>query len=132
MSQFSKFRQQFFKENKVGLSLMCLNINGLPKKRDKLISFMETLNYRFDIIGLTETHMNGVSANYATLEDYNLVSNSRKKKGWGGVAFYIRTGLTFRRRTDIDVFEEGVLESLFIEIINKGEKKLKFCLKQKD
>ena len=38
-----------------------------------------------------------------------------------GVAIYLRTGITFKRRTDIDVFEEGVLESVFVEIILKGE-----------
>ena len=32
--------------------------------------------------------------------------------------------MTFKRRTDIDIFEEGVLESLFIEITCKGESHL--------
>ena len=81
----------------------------------------ETFNCKFDVIGLTETHLNEVSAKHVTLEDYTLVSNSRSKRNWGGVAIYLRAGITFKRRTDIDVFEEGVLESIFVEIILKGE-----------
>ena len=120
LGQFLKFKQQFLSKNSVRLSLLCLNVNGLPKKRDELSAFMETLKFKFDVIGLTETHLNEVSEKYATLEDYTLVSNSRKKKSWGGVAIYLRTDVTFKRRTDIDIFEEGVLESIFVEIISGG------------
>ena len=121
MSQFCKFKKDFFKNNSVRLSLLSLNINGLPKKKDELSTLMETLDCKFDIIGLTETHLNEVSAKHATLEDYILVSNSRKKKSWGGVAIYLRSDMTFKRRTDVDIFEEGVLESIFIEVVLKGE-----------
>ena len=120
-SRFRKFKQEFFKNNSVGLSLLALNINGLPKKREELCTLMETFNCKFDVIGLTETHLNEVSAKHVTLEDYTLVSNSRSKRGWGGVAIYLRTGVTFKRRTDVDIFEEGVLESIFVEVILKGE-----------
>ena len=121
LGQFHKFRQDFLNKNSVRLSLLCLNINGLPKKRDEFSSFLETLKFKFDVVGLTETHLNKVSEKYATLEDYSLISNSRKNKCWGGVAIYLRTGVTFKRRTDIDIFEEGVLESVFVEITSGGE-----------
>ena len=120
-AQFARFRQEYFSKNKIQLSLLCLNINGLPKKKDSFSVFLETLRHKFDIIGLTETHLNEVSSKYAAMEGYNLVSNSRTKKGWGGVAIYIRMGLTFRQRADIDVFEEGVLETIFIEIVGGNE-----------
>ena len=84
-SRFLKFRQEFLKNNSVRLSLLSLNINGLPKKRDELCTLMETFNCKFDIIGLTETHLNEVSAKHVTLEDYTLVSNSRAKQSWGGL-----------------------------------------------
>ena len=47
--------------------------------------------------------------------------NSRKLNNWGGVAVYVRPGLTFVHRTDIEVFDEGVFESVFIEILDKRE-----------
>ena len=80
-SRFLKFKREFLKNNSVRLSLLSLNINGLPMKKDKLCSLMETFDCRFDIIGLTETHLNEVSAKHVTLEDYTLVSNSRSKIG---------------------------------------------------
>ena len=42
------------------------------------------------------------------------------KKIRRGVALLIREGLTYRERTDISVFIEGTLESLFVEIV-RGE-----------
>merc|ERR1739838_322599 len=49
------------------------------------------------------------------------VTNSRECKNWGGVAIYLRPDLTFIRRTDIDIFEEGVFESVFVEIVDRGK-----------
>jgi exonuclease III len=82
---------------------------------------LETLKFDFDIIGITETHLNGVSEKLATLKDYNFVTNSRKCKNWGRVAIYLRPDLTYIHRTDIDVFEEGVFESIFVEVVDKGK-----------
>ena len=103
------------------LSMLALNVNGLSKKSDDLELLMETLDYKFDLLGVTETHLNGVSEKLATLGDYRSGMNSRKLRNWGGVAIYIRPGLTFVRRTDIEIFDEGVFESAFIEILDKGK-----------
>ena len=78
--QFSKMLRTFLSQNGGLLSMLSLNINGLSKKKDDLEIFMGTLNYRFDILGFTETHLNGVSEKLATLGDYKSVSNSRKVK----------------------------------------------------
>ena len=82
-NQFHKFKEQFCKNYNKQLSLLCFNINGLPKKKDELEIFLETLEFDFDILGITETHLNGVSEKLATLKDYNFVTNSRKCKKWG-------------------------------------------------
>ena len=38
----------------------------------------------------------------------------------GGVAIYLRRHLTYKPRTDLDVFEESVFESIFVEVNDKG------------
>jgi exonuclease III len=114
--QFGKMAQDFIVRNGRQLSLLCFNINGLPKKRDEFDIFQETLKFKFDILGFTETHLNEVSEKLATLEDYNWAANSRKIKRGGGVAVYLGPLLAYKRRTDIDVFEEGVFESVFVEV----------------
>ena len=106
--QFVKMRQGFMEKHNGQLSMICLNINGLPKKRDDFELLQETLSHNFDILGFTETHLNGVSKKLATIGDYKWVANSRNTKKWGGVAVYLRPALTFTHMADMDVFEEGV------------------------
>ena len=88
--KYCKMRQDFSKKNGELLSLLCLNINGLPRKLEDFELLQETLRSKFDILGFTETHFNEVSEKLANLGGYNLVSNCRKNKRWGGVAIYLR------------------------------------------
>ena len=52
------------------------------------------------------------------LSGYGVVCTSRKEKG-GGVAVFVRDGLTYRERPDLGTFTEGV----FVEIIRGGGRK---------
>ena len=54
------------------------------------------------------------------------VSNYRKNKKGGGVTILIRDGISYRRRTDLDVFDEGLTESIFIEVRSKNGKQIIF------
>ena len=119
--QFGKMSRSFLTKTGKQLSMLGLNVNGLSSKKDDVETLMETLNFKFDILGFTETHLNGVSEKLATIGDYGSVTNSRKTRKWGGVAIYIRSGLAFVRRPDIEIFDEGVFESAFIEVMNKGK-----------
>ena len=62
------------------------------------------------------------------MEKYKGIFNSRKLRGWGGVALLIRSDLTFIPRPDLSLFKEGVLESVFIEIIDKGNRIVVGCI----
>ena len=53
---------------------------------------------------------------------YTHVGNYRKnKKGWG-VSILIKDGISYKRCGDLDVFEEGQTESVFVEIRSKNAK----------
>ena len=53
---------------------------------------------------------------------YTHVGNYRKNKKGGGVSILIRDGISYKRRLDLDVFEEGLTESVFVEIRSKNGK----------
>ena len=91
------------------------------KKIDEFEIFLNNLEINFDVIGLTETHLNSVSERYTSIKDYKSFFNSRRKRSWGGVALLLQPHLTCKHRPDLDVFLEGVLESLFVEITDKGK-----------
>ena len=44
----------------------------------------------------------------------------KEGEGWGGVAVLLRDGLTYRERPDLGTFDEGVFESVFVEIVRGG------------
>jgi hypothetical protein len=105
--EFCKFVGNLRRNQRTDLSLLCHNVRSLPKHKDEFEAYLGTLKYDFDIIGFTETFLNEVSANYATLKDYSSVKNCRKKTG-GGVAIYLRKDIAYKRRTDLDDFEDGI------------------------
>ena len=115
-------KNEFCKKFKTQFSILTLNINGLPKKKDELEILLDTLQFNFDIVALTETHLNPVTEKYSPLKNYRSFFNSRRSNTWGGVAVFYKPHLTCERINDLDLNTEGVLESLFIEISSKGEK----------
>ena len=54
------------------------------------------------------------------------VSNYQKNKKGGGVTILIQEGISYRRRTGLDVFDEGLTESIFIEVRSKNGKQITF------
>ena len=58
------------------------------------------------------------------IPDYTHIGNYRKDKKGGGVSILIRNSISFKRRLDLDVFEEGQTESIFVEILSKNGQKI--------
>ena len=54
------------------------------------------------------------------------VGNFRKDKTGGGVSILIRDRIAFRCWQDLDVFEEGLTESIFIEVKSKNGRQMTF------
>ena len=74
----------------------------------------------WDVVGLAETWLDGESEVGLSMQGFRPVCASRKQRSGGGVALLVRDGLTFKTRPDLGEFEEGVLESVFVEIIRGG------------
>ena len=77
--QFLKLKEKFSTRCVGQFSLLSFNINSLPRKIDQFESLLGALCFKLDIIGITETHLNDVSAKFATLEGYDSVKNCRIK-----------------------------------------------------
>ena len=54
--------------------------------------------------------------------DYTHVGNYRETKKGGGVSILLRNSISYKRRKDLDIFEEGLTESIFMEIMSKNSK----------
>jgi hypothetical protein len=102
------------------MTYMHHNIRSLPGKFDRLKILLANIEDNYskpDVILLCETWLNSVNHNMYPLSGYNFVDNHRVITKCGGVAIYVKQGITFNIREDLSIFEEGTFESLFIELI---------------
>ena len=76
---------------------------------------MNSLDFKFSFIGLSETWLDDNKEEFYDIKGYSSVNRYRKDKKDGGVSLYIRKGITFMLRNDLDYFDSE-METVFIEI----------------
>lgn len=112
--------------NTRGLKIAHLNIRSLVHKTDSLR--LEGIDSKTaDILTLSETWLDGnICDTEINLPGFVCVRQDRTgiKEGYGGVAIYVREGLAFRLRNDINT---GGQECLWIELIRDKCKPTLVC-----
>ena len=107
------------------LTVLQLNIRSVLKHSYKLKSLLRTLeskNSRVDLVLLCETFLTPETVRLVHIPDYTLVSNQRSKSKGGGTAILIRNGTCYKQ--DLEIFDEGKIESTFIEVLSKNGEKI--------
>ena len=56
-----------------------------------------------------------------SIDGYQAPISTPTESSKGGVLIYVKSGINFKPRNDLNVYKSKELESLFIEIINKKE-----------
>ena len=114
-----------YKQNKDDFSLFHLNIASLAKHKIELETILSMINYKFDIIGLTETKIKkDIAPSFDTkrkgYNEYSTPTESDK----GGALLYVDEKYDTKVRKDLDscMYKSKELESVFIEINNPGQK----------
>ena len=109
------------------LSILSLNIQSLAAKFDNFNSFINQLsnnNSNPDVICLQETWDVKDSSLFDINNYHSLELNLRSSARGGGVGIYIKNSLTYNRLTQFSVCVDRILESLFVEVITPGNKKI--------
>ncbi len=97
------------------LKLLHGNVRSLRNKFDNFVTFLTSINCKFDIIGVSETWLVDDIMELYGLPDYNIAYSNRADKRGGGIAFYINNKLQFKERDDLSI-NNNDLVSKFIEI----------------
>ena len=75
-------------------------------------------SYEFDIISLSETRLTHSQhqLDYVNIAGYELIFKHRRDKKGGGVGFYIKENISFKRRNDLrkNVVNMEVIKTLHI------------------
>ena len=105
------------------LGFMHFNVRGLTGNFNELqhiITSADESNRRIHLILLCETFLKDHNAKFCTLENYRLLCRNRPSRAGGGVAIYVHQSVEFNERPDLDLYVEGKIESIFIEVcLNK-------------
>ena len=107
-------------------SLFHINIASLGLHKEELIAAISLTNLEFDIIAISETKiMKNTTPTYdITLPGYKEPFHTPTESHKGGVLIYVKENLDVKRRNDLEskMYEAGMLESVFIEILNDKKK----------
>ena len=110
-------------------SLFHLNISSLPFHTEELSTLTSEHNLVFDIFGVSETklRLNKAPFNSAIIPGYNLEFTATECSS-SGTAIYIKKGLNYKLRKDLQIYKSKQLESTFIEVNLKNEKIVIGCI----
>ena len=106
------------------LSILNLNIRSIANKFDSFRNLLNTLKQPFSIISLTETWLNDKNSENPNLSNFDFICSNRENRKGGGVGFFISNSLNYKLRTDLNINEDGIIETLFIEIISTTAKNI--------
>ena len=115
--------------NPNGLNLIVcqLNICSLLSNQDgikQLLTQLKCRNFEVDIMILCETFVRDHTEHQVNILGYNLISNHRQHSNGGGTALLVHEGIIHKCRRDLDIFDEKIIEPVFIETISKSRKKI--------
>ena len=99
-------------------SLYHQNIRGLDAHYEGLYKILDS-HRGMDLISLSETHTTEEEEKQYAIDGYKHFIRSRKNGEGGGVAFYIREGIKWDRRYDL---ESKSIECLWVETFIKNRK----------
>ena len=113
--------------NNYNLLILQLNIPSIlahQHELKQLLRDLEKKNSSIDVVLLCETFLTKKTIDMVNVGGYTHVSKYRSTKKGGGVSILLKDGISYKRRPDLDIFQEGETESVFIEVMSKSGKKL--------
>ena len=118
---------KIFKDDNKKFSILHLNIASLEKHKNELTDLLVTLDFKFDVIGISETKIKEkVKPNFdISINGYKHYSTPTESNK-GGVIIYIanKHNSIPRKGLDKTVYKSYVLESVFAEIIIPNKKNI--------
>ena len=96
-------------------SLCHINIRSLKANLPAFELCLGQLEMEFSVIGMSETWLQDCNCNLYNVAGYNLIENHRSTKKGGGVAIFLKRGISYQNRNDLEHMGD-IYESVFIEI----------------
>ena len=110
-----------FKENKT-FSILHLNIHSIEYHIEDLRILLHMLNFKFDFICISESKIqkNVTPKTDISIAGYQTPVGTPTEAKKGGVLMYIKEGINYKPRTDLNMYKPKELESYFVEVVNQN------------
>ena len=105
-------------------SILHINITSIQFHIEELRTILQLLDFQFDFICISESKIiiNTTPQVDITIDGYQTPVGMPTHSSKGGVLIYIKEGINYKPRDDLDIHKSKELESCFIEEINpKGK-----------
>ena len=102
-------------------SVLHLNIHSINRHIEEFRLFLLILEFQFDVICLSESKIEDNTNPIVdiSIAGYQKPESTPTEATKGGVLIYVKDGLDYKIRKDLNVYKAKELETNFIEIINK-------------
>ena len=97
------------------LSLIHTNIRSAPKNLSSFETYLQNIDTKFTVVGLTETWMTQDNVGLYGIDGYNAVNNFRINRCGGGVSVLIRDDIEYFERPHLNMMTANA-ETVFVEI----------------
>ena len=110
-----------FKENKT-LSILHLNIHSIERHVEELRIILQMLNFKFDFICISESKIQKDRPPLVDikLDGYQSPVGTPTEATKGGVLIYVKEGINYKPRPDLNIYRSRELESYFLEVVNQN------------
>ena len=100
-----------------------MNISSLSFHIEKVSALISEHNLTFDIFGVSKTklRLNKAPLNYVVIPGYNFEFTATECSN-GDAAIYVRKGLKYKLRKDLEIYKSKQLQSTFIKVNLKMKK----------
>ena len=116
------FLQAKFKEDKT-FSVFHLNIHSIERHIEEFKIILKMLDFKFDVICISESKIQkdrSPITDIINIEGYQTPIGTPTEAKKGGVIIYVKEGLNYKPRPDLNIYKSKELESQFIEIIDQN------------
>ena len=106
-------------------NILHLNIGSLQLHFGELEILLNSINFNFGIMGITETLLrsNENAKTNINIEGFN-IEHTPTNSSKGGALLYLHESLKYNSRNDLNILKNKELESVFVEISNKNKNNL--------
>ena len=114
-----------FKERTEICSLLSYNIRSLKKNCKNLEKFLNSISnekFDFSILSLQEL-WKIYNVQDVKIKGYQpLIFKGRESRNGGGVGFMVKEGIKFQEITNLNIFKDSIIESMFIKVFTQNGK----------